>query len=156
MVSSRLCVDWHRGKYGRWTPESEATGDADSRRKLVDLVGDEVGLDRLPDGRGGSPEAHVRQVELSSALREAVDTLEPEDRLLLRLRFEDGVSGEVDVSEMIEFRGVFAPLRDETEFARVRVDPDSGTIVWPNGADLDPDVLYSAVSGKPIAGSGQK
>jgi len=71
----------------------------------------------------------------------------------LRLCFEDGVSGEVDVSEMVEFRGVFAPLRDETEFARVSVDRNSGTIVWPNGADLDPDVLYAAVSGKPIAGS---
>jgi len=71
----------------------------------------------------------------------------------LRLRFEDGVSGEVDVSEMIEFRGVFAPLRDEAEFARVRIDRESGTIVWPGGADLDPDVLYAAVSGKPIARS---
>ena len=67
----------------------------------------------------------------------------------LRLRFEDGVSGEVDVFEMFEFRGVFAALRDETEFARVRVDRESGTIVWPNGADLDPDVLYAAVSEKP-------
>ena len=46
----------------------------------------------------------------------------------LRLRFEDGVSGEVDVSELIEFRGVFAPLRDTAEFARVQVDRESGTI----------------------------
>jgi hypothetical protein len=79
--------------------------------------------------------------------------VEPLGRYRLRLRFEDGVSGEVDVSKMIEFRGVFAPLRDEAEFARVTVDRESGTIVWPNGADLDPDVLYAAVSGKPIAES---
>jgi len=63
------------------------------------------------------------------------------------------VSGEIDISEMIEFRGVFGALRDEAEFARVRVDRESGTIVWPNGADLDPDVLYAAVSGNSIGGS---
>ena len=68
------------------------------------------------------------------------------------LRFEDGVAGELDLDQMIEFKGVFAPLRDHSEFALLRVDPEAGTIVWPNGADLDPDVLYAAVTGKPIAG----
>jgi hypothetical protein len=66
------------------------------------------------------------------------------------LRFEDGTSGELDLGTMIRFTGVFAPLRDAKEFARVRVDREAGTIVWPNGADIDPDVLYAAVSGKPI------
>ena len=66
------------------------------------------------------------------------------------LRFEDGLEGELDLGQVIEFTGVFAPLSDEREFARVTVSEASGTIVWPNGADLDPDVLYSAVSGEPI------
>ena len=60
------------------------------------------------------------------------------------------MAGELDLGKMVSFRGVFEPLRDEAEFARVRVDPDTGTIVWPSGADLCPDVLYSAVTGKPI------
>ena len=68
----------------------------------------------------------------------------------VHLRFEDGLEGELDLGQVIEFTGVFAPLSDEQEFARVTVDADSGTIVWPNGADLDPDVLYAAVSGEPI------
>ena len=68
----------------------------------------------------------------------------------LQLRFEDGVEGTVDLEGMIRFTGVFAPLRDESEFAKVRVDPELGTVVWPNGADLDPDVLYAAVTGRPI------
>lgn len=68
----------------------------------------------------------------------------------LYLRFEDGADGEVDISSFVSFRGVFEPLREPTEFRRVRVDPDLGTIVWPNGADLDPDVLYAAVTGQVI------
>jgi hypothetical protein len=66
------------------------------------------------------------------------------------IRFEDGVQGEVDIAELVSLDGVFAPLRDPTHFAAVRVHPELGTIYWPNGADLDPDVLYSKVSGKPI------
>jgi hypothetical protein len=66
------------------------------------------------------------------------------------LRFEDGLTGELDLGNMIRFEGVFEPLRDQSEFAKLRVDAEMGTIVWPNGADLDPDVLYAAVSGKPI------
>jgi len=37
-------------------------------------------------------------------------------------------------------QGVFAALQDPGAFARVTVDSEAGTIVWPNGADLDPDV----------------
>ena len=68
----------------------------------------------------------------------------------LYLRFEDGVEGSVDVSQHVRFDGVFAPLREPEYFERVRVDAESGTICWPNRADLDPDVLYSQVTGKPI------
>ena len=72
---------------------------------------------------------------------------EPLGGYRLRLRFEDGVEGELDVSRLISFDGVFAPLKDPVEFARVEVDPDLGTVVWPNGADLDPYVLYAEVTG---------
>jgi hypothetical protein len=37
---------------------------------------------------------------------------------------------------------MFEPLRDLDEFRKVAVDRELGTIVWPNGADLDPDVLH--------------
>ena len=68
----------------------------------------------------------------------------------LRLRFDDGSEGEIDVRTTTTFEGVFEPLNDPGFFSQVRVDEDAGTIVWPNGADLDPLVLHSKVTGIPI------
>lgn len=61
---------------------------------------------------------------------------------VVRLRFADGVQKTVDLEPYL--RGpVFAEIRDIGEvFSAVSVDPEAGTIVWPNGADLAPDVLY--------------
>ncbi len=57
------------------------------------------------------------------------------------LRFEDGVSGEVDLSA--DLHGpVFEPLRDRGYFQRFAVSSDLGTIAWPNGADFAPEFLY--------------
>ena len=35
-------------------------------------------------------------------------------------------------------------------FDQVSVDANLGTVVWPNGADIDPDVLYARVTGEPL------
>jgi hypothetical protein len=59
----------------------------------------------------------------------------------LRLSFEDGSEGEVQFGEG-DWSGVFAPLRDPTYFARVTLDEEMGTIVWPNGADMAPETLH--------------
>ncbi len=66
----------------------------------------------------------------------------------LSLDFTDGSTGSVDLTSWIGGRGgVFAALQDQLFFARVSVDIDAGTIVWPNGVDLDPDMLYEAAHG---------
>lgn len=77
-------------------------------------------------------------------------------RYRLRLRFDDGVEGIVDISEYIPFTGVFKQLKNMEYFRQVRVNPESGTIMWPNGADLDSDVLYSHITGKPIEAEGTR
>jgi len=66
----------------------------------------------------------------------------------LRLRFDDGAQGEIDVARHAGFDGVFAPLKDPAFFRQVRVDSDLGTICWPNGADLAPEVLYEVAVGR--------
>lgn len=76
--------------------------------------------------------------------------VQPLENYRLRVQFEDGVEGIVDIAGMIRFTGVFAPLKDPAFFVQVGVNPELGTICWPNDADIDPDVLYSRVTGQPI------
>ena len=61
----------------------------------------------------------------------------------LELTFTDGATAELDFRQRIVGRGgVFSQLEDVGFFKRVQVDPEAGTIVWPNGGDFCPDVLY--------------
>ena len=59
------------------------------------------------------------------------------------IRSSEGV---VDIAPPVSFRGAFEPLRDPEYFAQVRVDTEPGSVAWPNGADLDPDVLYGLLA----------
>lgn len=61
---------------------------------------------------------------------------------VLRLTFDDGLVRELEFLRGGHEGTVFAPLDDPEFFARVAVDPESRTIVWPNGVDLDPAVLH--------------
>jgi len=68
----------------------------------------------------------------------------------LRLGFSDGTSREVDLTGALH-GPIFEPLADPAFFAQVRVDHALGTVVWPNGADLDPLVLHGDF--EPAAGT---
>jgi hypothetical protein len=50
--------------------------------------------------------------------------VKPLKNLRLHLEFEDGVKGEVDISKLVKFKGVFKPLKDETFFVKVKVNPE--------------------------------
>src|SRR5256885_1764638 len=56
----------------------------------------------------------------------------------LRLEFDDGGVQTIDFSPVL-FGELFGPLRDPTVFNQVAIDPDFHTLVWPNGADFDPN-----------------
>jgi hypothetical protein len=60
-----------------------------------------------------------------------------------RITFDDGLEGDVDFAEFIGRGPVFEPLRDPVFFRQARVE--GGTICWPNGADIAPEVLYERV-----------
>jgi hypothetical protein len=68
----------------------------------------------------------------------------------LRVTFADGTVGDVDFADH-EWRGVLEPLRDATFFAEVWIDPEAGTLAWPNGVDLAPELLYEEARRNPAA-----
>jgi Protein of unknown function (DUF2442) len=59
----------------------------------------------------------------------------------LRVAFDDGVAGVVDASDW-DWSGVFEPLSDPAYFALVELDPELGSISWPNGADVAPETVH--------------
>lgn len=63
------------------------------------------------------------------------------DDYTIWVHFNDGVSGEVDLTKELE-REVFGPLKDQSFFKSFRVDSNLQTVVWENGADLAPEFLY--------------
>lgn len=63
-------------------------------------------------------------------------------RYVVELTFETGEVRVLDLEPLLE-GPVFEPLvRDYSLFQQMTADPEAGTIVWPNGADISPRTLY--------------
>lgn len=62
---------------------------------------------------------------------------------VVRVMFADGEVRDVDITPLLDTE-VFSPFRDPAMFGQVKLNEELGTIAWPNGADLDPDVIYEA------------
>lgn len=76
-----------------------------------------------------------------------VDSVQALEGYNLRLEFSDGAVKDVDLS--LELYGeAFEPLKEIGFFRRVAVNPGTGTIEWPNGADFAPEFLYEI--GRPV------
>ena len=86
-----------------------------------------------------------------------VTNVQPLKGRRLQVTFSDGITAILEMDQVLQrgYGGVFSPLMDEAYFAQVRVDSELGTIVWPNGADVCPDVLYSHATGEPIVVNGK-
>jgi hypothetical protein len=63
----------------------------------------------------------------------------------VRLRFADGLAADVDLSYLLEYGGVFEPLKDVGFFRELAIDDGGNTIAWPNEADIAPETLYDHV-----------
>jgi hypothetical protein len=59
----------------------------------------------------------------------------------LRVGFNDGTEQRIDFGPVLQ-GPLFGPLLDPNVFNAVALDPEAGTLVWPNGADFDPATLH--------------
>lgn len=65
---------------------------------------------------------------------------------IVELTFSNLRKGRIDLKNHLG-RGIFKELVDLKKFKRFKVDAELGTLTWPNGADLAPEVLYQKVFG---------
>lgn len=60
----------------------------------------------------------------------------------LEIKFEDDSMKKVNLKNIL--RGsLYSPLKDLTFFNKATLDKEINNIVWPNGADFDPETLYN-------------
>jgi len=68
----------------------------------------------------------------------------------LRMTVEDGVAADADVAQLVRFDYVFGALANADTFVAGSVATEAGTVAWPSGVNLDPDMLDAEVTGVPI------
>ncbi len=60
----------------------------------------------------------------------------------LQVHFDDGTAQTINFEPVLAGE-LYRPLRDLTIFNQVQIDPEVHTLVWPNGADFDPETLHN-------------
>ena len=100
-VVRRLCLDWHRERFGRARADGSAQAhEAHERRRQLTSLALDVGVEEFTEALdAGTPEKdgpdqRLRAHELLDALDAVLATLSPADQVLLRLRFDDGLSAQ--------------------------------------------------------------
>lgn len=133
VVARRLCSDYHRSRYGRSQSGTDAAATRHSeRRQLVDLIGNDVGLERLEEPLEHNPDAILRRSVLHEALDRALAELPTSDRLLLRFRFQDDLSVP-EITRLVDGGSPFATYRRlDKILARVRAILEAAGVDGPH------------------------
>jgi RNA polymerase sigma factor (sigma-70 family) len=109
VVARRLCLDLYRRRYGRVRGADSRT-QRSARRRLQDLVADDLEVHELPAAHNGGAELALRRSELHVALEQALTLLDAHDRLLLRLRFDDDLTAQ-EIAQLLRFPSPFHVYR---------------------------------------------
>jgi len=76
-------------------------------------------------------------------------SVEPLPDYRLKLRFEDGVEGEIDLSREVD-KEIFSAWRDPKHFASVKIGHGGRSLEWPDEIDLCADALYLEITGMKV------
>jgi hypothetical protein len=139
-VQVRLLVKGHHRAHGLWPLVARVAAGHGFPLSIQQI--EDADLSGVFEAIGRRLEGHNPNSEVSGAVRELIDVTDVKvlARYVLELTFDNGETRVIDVEDML-FGPAFAPIREDYElFCAVRVD--AGTIVWPNEADLAPEVLY--------------
>lgn len=121
VVTQRLCFDYQRRRYGRLRiREGRQPSDEDEshvRARLVDLIGVNIDITGIVDDNGVDPERALRTEQMHVALESALGELSSRDRLLIKLRFEDGRSV-AEIARDLELPSRFYAHRRVNEILR--------------------------------------
>jgi len=114
VVARRMCVDFYRSRYGRSRAQdnnrTSAEARRDARRRLADLTAAGVDITPLLRSDDSDPEEKLREAELLTILQSVMVDLKPSDRLLLKLRFEDGLTAQ-EIATALEWPTQFHVFR---------------------------------------------
>lgn len=112
VVARRICVDHHRLKYGRLRNEESPSERErlDLRRRLEDLTTGPEFADLIADDTAKDAVVAIERAELSAELRALRASLPPGDRLLLNLRFDDGLSA-AEIATVLRYPSQFHVYR---------------------------------------------
>ena len=78
-----------------------------------------------------------------------ISAIQPLPGYKLKLRFDDGVEGVVDLSAEVG-KGVFAAWQDPKHFASVSMEHGGRSLAWPGEIDLCADALYLEITGMKV------
>jgi RNA polymerase sigma factor (sigma-70 family) len=109
VVARRLCLDLYRRRYGR-ARDRESLEQRAIRRRVQDLIAEDVDLNELPATATKGAELALRRSELIEALEQAMAALAPSDRLLLQLRFDEDLTAQ-EIARLLSFASPFHVYR---------------------------------------------
>lgn len=116
VVTGRICLDEYRHRYGRLQSDGAEASERHARRRtLADLAAAELDLDLIASPGDDAPDRTLERAERGAMVETALARLDPADRLLLRLRFEEDMS----VPEIARFLGEDSPFRLYRRIERV-------------------------------------
>jgi len=112
VAARRMCIDYERSRFGRKPKKTTATSENQRsvRRRLVEGLFSSIDPTSLPDPATTNPEKAAYLAECRAALSAAVGDLDPEDRLLLKLRLQDGLTAR-EIAELMGFETRFHVYR---------------------------------------------